>query len=320
MVDLTRSGQPIGIEITAPGKALPTWCSGMTRSLAVLVLAASTVTTAIAHPGSGIAVDRRGHVYFVDTGSGVWVIDPAGRLTRHDGPGLHWMAIDEGERSWGGRMPSIPDGEVRAAGRNPTVLLSSDVPIAVGQDGALYYPESGPGDRLRIMRFTASGDASVRAGLPPRSRGGALRWINGLATGSAGSLYYTENDAVRRADERGSVSTLAEGVTVSGCARIPGTEPGTGPYLRGLDVASDGSVFVAASGCGAVLKITPSGEITTVLRSVSPWSPTAVAVSPAGLYVLEYLHTASDNRVEWLARVRRVLPDGSVADVAAVKR
>jgi hypothetical protein len=170
------------------------------------------------------------------------------------------------------------------------------------------------------MRFSRSGEESVRADLPSKSGGGALRWINGLAKGPEGSLYYSENDAVRRADERGTVSTVVEGVAVSNCARIPGTEPGLGPYLRGLDLARDGSVFVAASGCGAVLKITPQGKITTVLRSSSPWSPTAVAVSPTGLYVLEYLHTASDNRREWLARVRKVLPDGSVTEVAAVKR
>ena len=287
--------------------------------LPAMLLVASAITTAMAHPGSGIAVDRRGYVYFVDTGSGVWEIDPAGKLARHAGPAFHWMALDEGERPSGSRLPSIPDGEVTAVGLKPTILLSSDVPIVVGGDGALYYPALGRG-RLRIMRFTRSGDESVRADLPSKSRSGALRWINGLAAGSGGSLYYSENDAVRRADERGSVSTLAEGVTVSSCARIPGTEPGLGPYLRGLAVAPDGSVFVAASGCGAVLKVTPQGKVTTVLRSSSPWSPTAVAVSPTGLYVLEYLHTASDNRREWLARVRKVLPDGNVADVAAVKR
>jgi hypothetical protein len=290
------------------------------RFFPTVLLVASAVTTAIAHPGSGIAVDRRGYVYFVDTGSGVWVIDTAGKLARHDGPAFHWMAIDEGERSWGGRMPSIPDGEVTAVGLKPTVLLSSDVPIAVGGDGALFYPALGRDHRLRIMRFTRSGDESVRANLPSKSGGGELRWINGLAKGPGGSLYYSENDAVRKADERGAVSTVAEGIAVPNCARIPGTELGLGPYLRGLDVASDGSVFVAASGCGAVLKVTPQGKITTVLRSSSPWSPAAVAVSPTGLYVLEYLHTASDNRREWLARVRKVLPDGSVTEVAVVKR
>jgi len=151
-----------------------------------LLLIASTVTTAIAHPGSGIVVDRRGYVYFVDTGSGVWVIDPRGKLERHDGPNFHWMALDESGRPSGARLPSIPGGEVTPVGVNPTLLLSSDIPIAVGEDGALYYPKPGNNGALRIARFTRSGVETVRATLP--SHGGVLRGINGLAAGPVGSI------------------------------------------------------------------------------------------------------------------------------------
>lgn len=286
---------------------------------AVLLIMASTVTLAIAHPGSGINVDRHGYVYFVDTGSGVWKIPPRGNLTRHGGPRFHWMAIDESERPFGARLPSIPSGEVTVVGVNPTLLLSSDVPLVVGRDGALYYPESGPDERLRIMRFTRSGVRSVHASLPAKAEGGVLRWLNGLAAGSNGSLYYTEDKAVRRVDERGLVSTLATIVAVPNCARIPGAD-GAEPYLRGLAVAPDGTVFVAASGCGAVLRITPRGKITTVLRTTSPWSPTAVATSRSGLYVLEYLHTASEDRLAWVPRVRKVLPNGRIVSIATVER
>src|SRR6266704_1468824 len=105
------------------------------------LLVASAAATAAAHPGSGIVIDRRGYVYFVDTGSGVWSIDPSGRLARHDGPRFHWMAIEESPRPPGSRLPAIEGGEVTAVGVSPTLLLSSDVPIAVGRDGAVYYPE-----------------------------------------------------------------------------------------------------------------------------------------------------------------------------------
>ena len=50
------------------------------RLLLSSLLVASAAATAVAHPGSGIVIDRRGYVYFVDTGSGVWSIDPSGRL------------------------------------------------------------------------------------------------------------------------------------------------------------------------------------------------------------------------------------------------
>src|SRR6266511_3084256 len=233
-----------------------------------LVTALLVTSTAIAHPGSGIVVDRRGYVYFLDTGIGVWVVDPSGKLARHDGPRFHWMAIDESEQPFGARLPAIPGGEVSPAGVNPTLLLSSDVPVVIGRDGALYYSEFGHDERLRIMRFTRSGVRTVRAIIP------LLRWVNGLAAGPDGSLYYTEDKAV----------------------------------------------FVAASGCGAVLEITPRGEISTVLRSVPPWSPTAVAVSPSGLYVLEYLTTATEDRQAWVPRVRKLLPNGSVVGIAVIER
>jgi streptogramin lyase len=284
------------------------------RALIAVLLVASTATAVLAHPGSGIVVDRRGTVYFVDTGSGVWAIDPAGKLASRGGPRFHWMAIDEGERPSGAPLPSIPGGEVTAMGVNPTLLVSSDVPIAVGRDGTLFYPEPGPDKRVRIIGFSRSGVSSVRAALSSKG------WINGLAMASDGSLYYTEDKAIRKVDPRGVVSAIAMNVVVPGCVRIPGNEPGIEPYLRGLAVAPDGTIFVAASGCGAVLKVMPSGAITTVLRTVSPWSPTAVAVSSSGLYVLEYIHTAAEDRQAWVPRVRKVLPDGSVISIAAVQR
>jgi hypothetical protein len=281
--------------------------------LVVLLLLGSAA--AFAHPGSGIVVDRRGYVYFVDTGAGVWTVDPHGKLTSRGGPRFHWMAIDESPRPGDTRLPSIAGGEIVALGVMPTLLLSSDVPIVVGEGGVLYYPELGADGHLRIFRFTRSGERSVRAVLP-----GTLRWINGLAAGPTGSLYYTEDKAVRRIDARGTVSTVAENVVVPNCSRIPGNEPQTGPFLRGLAVAADGTVFVAAAGCGAVLRITPRGAITTVLRTVSPWSPTAVAVSPTGVYVEEYVHTEEENRQAWVPRVRKILPNGKVIDITIVTR
>src|SRR5207247_8567690 len=134
----------------------------------------------------------------VASGGGGWAIDAAGKLAPRAVPRFHGMAIDEGERPSGARLPSIPGGEVTPVGSNPTLLLSSDVPIVVGLDGTLYYPELGRDGGLRIMGFTRSGVASVRATLPSKG----LKWINGLAIAAAGSLYYTDDKAIRRVDPR----------------------------------------------------------------------------------------------------------------------
>ena len=43
------------------------------------------------------------------------------------------------------------------------------------------------------------------------------------------------------------------------CASIPGTEPGSHPYLRGLAVAADGSIYVADSNGNKVALLHPKG-------------------------------------------------------------
>jgi len=274
-----------------------------------------------AHPGSGIVVDRQGQVYFADTGHGVWKIDTSGRLTSMGGSRFHWMARDTEGRFAKTVMPSIPNGEITKLGANPLLLLSSDFPLVIAPDGALYYPELGRDERVQIIRFTSSGARTVLATLPAKTESGALKWLNGMAAGADGALYYTENRAVRRISPQGVISTIAGPIVVPGCTRVPSyTDDSMGPDLRGLDVRPDGTVFVAATGCGALLKITVRGEVTTVLRATSPWSPTAVAVAGDDVYVQEYLHTANEDRSAWLPRVRKVSADGKVTVLATIER
>ena len=268
----------------------------------------------VAHPGSGIAVDRLGQIYFVDTGSGVWKLDSRGTLTRVPGPAFHWMTMDANGRFANARLPSGPGWEMAQAGANPTLLLSSDFSIAVGGDGNLYYPSSTPGG-VQIVRLAPSGQTSVLATLSA-----TLRWVNGLAAGPDGSLYYTGDNMIGRISAQGQVTTVVANVALTGCASIPGVESNLGPYLRGLDVDARGTIYVAATGCGRVLKVTPQGQVSTVTQLESPWSPTGVAVSGSDLYVLEYLHTASDNRREWLPRIRKILPDGKISIVGSILR
>jgi len=264
-------------------------------------------------------VDRLGQIYFVDTGSGVWKLDSRGTLTRVPGPAFHWMTMDANGRFANARLPSGPGWEMTQAGANPTLLLSSDFPIVMGRDGNLYYPSPRPSGAVQVLRLMPSGQTSVLATLPATTAKGPLRWINGLAAGPEGSLYYTEDNAIGRISAQGRVSTIAANIAPANCAQIPGTEADR-PYLRGLDVDARGTIYVAASGCGSLLKVTPQGQVTTVTQLQSPWSPTGVAVSGSDLYVLEYLHTASDNRREWLPRIRKILPDGKISIVGSILR
>lgn len=261
--------------------------------IAAVVATLLLAFTASAHPGSAIAVGKDGVVYYVDTGKGVFSMSKDGKVTRREGPAFHWFALDEAGRFRNTPWPSIPGAEFRYAS---PVILSSDYPAAIGTDGKFYFAH-GTGNGVQIVGIDPSGARSVRATLPK------VPWLNGLASASDASLYYTEDRAIRRVDARGRVTTLVDNVTVKDCARVPGTEL---PDLRGLAVAHDGAVYVAAAGCAAVLRVERNGRYGVVLRSSPPWSPTAVALTATEVYVLEYLHTASDDRREWIPRVRKI--------------
>ncbi len=283
----------------------------MRTALLLLTLLAAAVSHA--HPGAAIAVSSNGTIYFVDTGGGVFSIEPDGRVVRREGPAFHWFAFDPASRYRNTPWPHVPNGEFRSAGANPTVILSSDFPVTIGSDGKFYYPDGSGGGVIRLTAIEPSGAKTVRATLPAIRRGGeTITWLNGLAPGPDGSLYYTEDRLIRKVDARGRVTTVIADIVVPNCSVVPGTEAPTGPYLRGLAVAHDGSIYVAAAGCGVVLRVDTKGRLASVLKAPAPWSPTAVAVHGRDLYVLEYLHTASDDRSEWLPRVRKVSPDGKV--------
>jgi len=295
--------------------------------LSILCLAALSVFPAKvdAHPGSGIVVDRRGNIYFVDTGAGVWRVDTDGHLSRHGGPAYHWMTIDRDGKLDNVTLPSFTYGDatVTRAGKDPALLLSSDFPLVVGHDGILVYSwhvSLNSDSRLQVFRLSPSGGTSVLVTLPDSSEHAPLRWLNGIAGGPDGSVYYSENRSVRRISPPGDISTVAENIILEGCTSIPGIGTHLGPFLRGLDVDTKGNIYVAATGCGSVVKITPGGQRTTVMRTESPWSPTGVATHGDDIYVLEYLHTAGDNRREWLPRVRKLSPDGRVSLVAEIRQ
>ena len=278
-----------------------------------LALACLLPTPAIAHPGSGIVVDRLGQVYFVDMVSGIWKLNANGGLTHLPGQAFHWMTLDADGRFGGGQLPSGTGGDFTRIGSNPTLLLASDFPIAIAPDGNLYFPTKG-GTAVQLKRFTPAGQTGILATLPTATMSGQpLRWINGLAAGPNGSFYYSEDDAIRRISRDGAVTAVGGRVPTSGCSTA-------GALLRGLDVDPAGNVYVADAGCGRVLKVAPSGAVTILPQVERPWFPTGVALSGSDLYVLEFENPDTDDRRAMLPRIRKIAADGTTRVVATVTR
>lgn len=292
---------------------------GLLNLLIALVIAAVFATSIVAHPGSGIVVDRRGEIYFVDTGSGVWKIDLNGKVTQIPSPRFHWMAIDPDDRFSAANLPTGARGDITRVRTNPTLLVASDFPIAIGANGNLYYPSYASGSGLQLIELTPSNRTRVSTNLSVGR--GDLKWLNGLTAGTEGSLYYTEDNAIRRISALGKVSTVVANPTIPTCVSIPGSSR---PMLRGLAADSRGTIYVAASGCGSVLKITARGKVTSIHQLESPWTPTAVALFGSDIYVLEYLQTAAsmdpEDRLAWLPRVRKITPDGQSRIIASIDR
>lgn len=276
-----------------------------------------------AHPGSGLVTDNKGNIYFIDTGSGVWKIDVNGNVSRVSTLAYHWMAIDVNNALEDVKLPYFrsDDATVARVGKSPTLILSSDFPVAVGPDGSLFYPWVQPGDQLKIFRLTPAGSSSDFKAIPPtRSGNGEIRWRNGITVAGDGSVYFSEDRAIQKITPGGELVTVIHHVDLPGCGSVEGVEAELGPYFRGLAVDSEGTVYVAAAGCRSVLQISASGQVKTILQSSDPWSPTSVAMSGSDLYVLEYTHTPGDNRQEWLPRIRKVDKDGQVTTLFTMNR
>jgi hypothetical protein len=292
-----------------------------------LLVAAGLLVTAtagaFAHPGSGIAVDAQGQVYFVDTGEGVWKLDSRGRLTLINKLAFHWMALDKnGEFAKSPALGNFDSGSferITPAGSVPALIISSDYPVAVGEDGGLYYVPNNNTGRRELARRMPNGQRTVFAVLPTPATPEPMLWVNGIAACADGSLYITDNDAVRKVDRNGTVSTFRDAIRVADCSDPLPDAPQL-PYLRGLAVAQGGTIYAAANGCRAVIAIPTKGPVKTLLKSEAPWSPTGIATSGSEVYVLEYLHTPGDNRREWIPRVRKISADGKITTLVTIER
>ena len=285
---------------------------------------------AAGHPGSGIAVDDHGRVYFTDTGRGVWRIDAPGKLTLVSDSAMHWMAIDR--RGGFARHPASFGewfGRLTPQGQKPALISCSDFPCAVGKDGNLYYAKM---HGLTIVRRTPGGEESV---LVSRERFGIAAdrpvGVTGVACGADGIIYLAAVDGLNKAEGSGdnwvfavapdgSIKTVARNFVrdeLPEGQRYPQVRP---EYCRGIAADEQGNVYVAVTGNRCVMKLTPAGASSVVLTSQKPWTPTGVDVSGGEVFVLEYDDETPTEGRNWPPRVRKLGRDGSVTVLATVSR
>jgi sugar lactone lactonase YvrE len=293
--------------------------------LAVLAHFGFTTFTASAHPGSGIVVDAEGRIYFSEAGDidahlpgAVWQIDVQGKLTRlHEG-GAHYLTLDA-KRSFAPTSLArwfaerITPWHQRVDTPDAAVIQADGQPIVMHRDGSLYYAKR----NLEIIRLTPDGKLTrIAPSLDAEKLGG----IKGLAFGPDDSLHVACPSAILKVEPNGTVSTLIQSIAVPDCeSEFPPNMPESqSPFLRGLAVDARGTVYAAATGCRAVVRIASNGQMSVVLRAERPWSPTGIAVRGEEVYVLEYEHPHSAKREEWVPRVRKLARDGRVTTLVSL--
>jgi sugar lactone lactonase YvrE len=184
-----------------------------------------------------VAVDSAGNVYVAETGMHrIRKVTPAGVVTTLAGDGTAGYAD----------------------GTGTAVKFNYPYGVAVDSVGNVYVADF---YNFRIRKVTPAGVVTTLAGSSSGYADGTgtaaqFRGPSGVAVDSAGTLYVTDNNRIRKVTSAGVVTTLAGSTT--GSSYVDGT--GTAAQFcvpSGVAVDSAGNVYVADTNNHRIRKITP---------------------------------------------------------------
>ena len=300
--------------------------SSVRRAAQTIVAVLCLVTPLHAHPASGIVVDDQGNVYFIDSRHALYrnrsqscdhrcedgyrrpltaPIDPLGRFSNASPRYFERVT---------------PPGTIPAL-----IYAGGGAPIAIAADGELYY---GSGESNDDPMFP--GGLEYVPGREPRGKQSKVSddlrrllasWDDGITALAAGpnqSVYAGTWTGLVRVNVRGSVAVIKHPLVVPGCD-VDFADHKAGdqlPFVRGVAVLPDGTIFAAATSCHAVVRVSPSGNVEAILKAERPWSPTGVALHGRDLYVLEYTNANGPATEGWRPRIRVIDVNGHVSTLA----
>lgn len=222
----------------------------------------------------GLAVDSGGNLYYTG-GHAVWKLDTQGNKARLAGT-----------------------GEIgHLDGPGATAKFSFPTGIVIDTQGAVVVAD---GQNCALRRIAADGTVSTLAGRPGTcshadGTGSAALFVRpeGLAIDRQGRILVADiyGNTIRRVSADGHVETLA-GRGYAGLANGRG-ELATFHYPSALAVDDDGYIYVADLENSAIRRITPRGQVSTVIGSPGTSvlvpgvggtinRPSAIAVTPHG--------------------------------------
>jgi sugar lactone lactonase YvrE len=240
---------------------------------------------------AGIAIDAAGYLYVADSKNNrIRKITPAGEVNTLAG----------GEEGF-------------ADGIGSDAKFHHPTGIAIDAAGNLYVADT---LNHRIRKITPAGEVNTLAG-------GEEGFADGvgsdaefdrpadIAIDAAGNLYVADdgNNRIRKITPAGEVSTLAGGEE--------GFADGIGSGAKfhnpsGIAIDAAGYLYVADSFNHSIRKVTPVGEVSTLVGGKTMFFfPEGIAIDAAGnLYVAD----------SWKHRIRKVTPAGEVSTLTGSRR
>lgn len=274
-----------------------------------------------AHPPSGIVVDANGHVYLLYIG--LMGLESGGRLaTVQQDSGGHWLTLNAA-----GDFSKMPSAYKQVSFDGTTMIYGDGAPLTIGADGNLYYATNGsqeesfPTGALALARVSHSGQPALFSPSLKQKLAEQKDGVTGLASGPDGSIYVATWKGIVELKSDGSIARFMNPIAVPDCDSDPADHNPANvgsPLFRGLGVDSAGNVYAAATSCHRVVQITPAGQVTSILRSERPWSPTGVAVKGDDIYVLEFTNANGPRSEGWSPRVRKRSKDGTWSTLVEV--
>jgi sugar lactone lactonase YvrE len=274
--------------------------------------AISTFAPALEIAPSDVAVDATNTIFVADLGTGP--SGPFGFVRKFNSQGT--------EQTWTGstsnRLP-VPFPTGLAVDASGNVFVSSDGLASSGSSFVYLF--------RAIFKISLEGSVTLVVGQngtlgePTKNIDGSatvarLKNPRGLAVDSGSGLLVIDNNAIKRVDTQGSVSTLAGGLGggyVDGTASLARfNEP------QKLAAALDGSLFVADGSNGLVRKISLDGQVSTLpLNRMDAGRPSSVLSgfrSELAIGLANHLFV-SGPRIGSLRTVFASSPSGDISEV-----
>ncbi len=295
---------------------------------ALLLLHLSVSGKAHAHPWGGLVVDRHERIFFTfvcpmvgeQHAACVWEFDPdrppRAALESASSPSDIVLARSPGGTVYAAER--LAAGATHQAGLwrlatpggwSAVIPMTSDPRVfhvqayAVDDSGNLYFAR----DARLFMRAPNGSVSSVQIDAP-------LDRIDALVWGQDRKLYLLDRGRLYVRQPDGRLRTRATGLKQEDPEHLPFSGAN---ILFDLAVDEDGAAYLAYYGNRRVLRVSPSGKVTTALDAQAPWSPHGVDVHDGSVYVLESTIRRAAwwrfwQRPEIVPRVRALRPDGSV--------